>query len=803
MSIPPPIEAPPPPIKSSEPEEDEEDDDDPWDVEMELTESTPRPTEETQLDVSMMLARHATQDATRLRTFKAFLDDSNVLATYRPSHTASPLSDEKTAQIFCHFVAATGPCLSIFERQASTPSVLFSNTPIPASQKTLWTYELPSLALNHPPLMHAILAVSALHIAKLQQTSEGPSFKHFTYALRRVSKLIGLPKRRNECTTLAANLLLGFYEVMLADHSKWNIHLSGARILVMEIDFAGWTRKVRRMRAQAKARIAETPIMGYEDYIRIAGIPETLLPDKDWEIDEGLVSRLTGIQVHYDSQFQVKASPLVKIEEDLTSKDIESLKVQSDLYWWYCKQDIFQGMVSGNRLLMPYEHWTYCPPRGQIGKLENTYATMDYLCLIMARITDFGGKDRKRKLRMIAAQGQWRPPPGLFGPPKPSDSTSKADSAVRRKSVPGVSASSSTTFSAGSHGPNGNGGHSSATSTDPSAPRIPHQMGPATSPGSTVPMYGMMPPPTGPIKMHSAFNMMAANLSDTGFQEQSPTTPTMTPQDLETETRAALAEHASIAKAFDLFAESLGPEYSCLPADAAPPISTPFGPALQYRTHPIACIWAFYYVGRILIHRMHPHMPPAAMLSAGVTAHLTATYAQTVGKICAGLYCPQQYSLQTGNLNPNLGGALMESTFPLFFAAVQFQDAGQRGWTISKLRDIARLTGWQTSAAVAAGCEICWERMGQAGKGPTYTPTMDRSNKDERVSGKSRRGPMNSGQDSASVKREGGKGGEDEEPPSIINHDRRFINVNPSARVHWALGLLSVEDDLEKLDLDK
>ena len=36
----------------------------------------------------------------------------------------------------------------------------------------------------------------------------------------------------------------------------------------------------------------------------------------------------------------------------------------------------------------------------------------------------------------------------------------------------------------------------------------------------------------------------------------------------------------------------------------------------------------------------------------------------------------------------------------------------------------------------------------------------------------------------------------------LTNRDQRFINVNPNARVSWALGIFGVED-IKKLDLDK
>ena len=798
--------------------DEDEDADDPYDVEMQLEHAIQRDFD-SQRGTALMFGREPSYDTLRARSIGAYLNTPNVLATYRPSYSTSPLTDEATARIFYHFVAVTGPCISIFERQVTSSSNPFGNMGVAASAKSLWTYTLPNVALNHPPLMHAMLALSALHIARLQQTSEGPSIKHFTYALRRVSKLISLPKRRNEVATLAALLLIGFHEILLADHMKWNIHLGGAKILVMEIDFAGSVRRLRRMRRRAMQRLATTQLKPGDDYVQIAGVPQSVLDDRDWEIDQNLVSQLTGMHVQYDNQWH-NTSHAPSPVEDMSDKDIDDFRLQQDLYWWYAKQDIFQGMVSGNQLLMPYDEWLYCPPRGQIGLLDKTFATMDHLCLIMARLVDFGGKDQKRKRRAVAAQGgQWRPPPGFFGPGNPpvppiqgasTVKTHASSSSAAGQQRPSVQHTSSAPVVGKTPGVSTRA-HSSTAPAAPSA--LPPQVG-------GQPMYGMIPPSNGPVEMHSAFCAMTANLYNSGLPTPSPPTPIET--SLEAETTVALSEHTAITTAFDRFSVSLGPDFEPLPPDAAQPISTPFGHALQYRSYPIYCIWNLYHVGRILLHRLHPHSPPAAMVSAGVNAAKTAHHAQTVGKICAGLYMPalSPFTSQVSStplpsphgLHPFLGSALIESTFPLFFAAVQYSDTGQRGWTVAKLRDVARLTGWQTSATVAAGCEKCWEKMGEAGKGPKYVPTVPRPDRgaDDRVPsvGAQRpepyRGDNVTRQGEDARRRENAARGEgsEEEPDPMINPDRRFINVNPNARVHWALGLLGVEEDLRSLDLD-
>ena len=721
-------------------------------------------------ELNSLLVKNQPQATNRPRNFAAYLDTPNILATYRPSHLASPLRDDRVARIFAHFVHVTGPSISIYERQASNSPSAFNNIAVPSSQKMLWSYLIPSLALQNTALLHAVLALSAVHIAKLQGTSDAPSLKHFTYAARRVGKLLGPSKQRHDAATLAAVLLLGFYEVLSADHSRWSLHLSGAKNLVMEIDYAGMTRTIFRMRHRAKLNCAQNYCTTFEEILQVADIPASLLSDADWEVDQDVLSLLTGYQIDYSGQWQ----PNLNHQEEYQNfgeTEVEDYKIKCDLRWWYCKQDIFQGMVSGDRLLMPYDFWQYCPPRGQIGKLQCSYATMDHLCLVMARLIDFGGKDRARKQRVIASQGgQWIPPPGFF--PGSQNPSPKADNDAAGK--PSVD----------------NAGRATANES-----KRRQQPGSGKPPPITpLPgMFGMYPPPSQPIQRHSAVEMMEASLSESAFTKPLPPQNTADAKDLKTATQIALAEHAAISDAFETFVSLLPATFQPLPADSSLPITTPFGPALQYRTYTIACIWSFYYVGRILLHRLHPHMPPAAMISAGVTAHLTSKYAQMIGKISAGLYNPQQSNIQAGSLPPQLSAALIENTLFLLFAGVQYQDAAQRGWTISKLYEISARTGWQSSASIAAACEVAWQTMGKAGRGPPYEPTMDRNNQDPRIraafEGRGAGNSVSSASPPSEAKNE----------HTILSHDRELIDRNASSRVHWALGLLSVEDDIAKL----
>ena len=97
-----------------------------------------------------------------------------------------------------------------------------------------------------------MLALASLHIAKLQNEPITAALKHYAISLRRVAKCLGSPTRRNEPATLAAAMLLAFFECWTADHQKWSNHLLGARQLVREIDFAGMTRYIKTQKVQKR-----------------------------------------------------------------------------------------------------------------------------------------------------------------------------------------------------------------------------------------------------------------------------------------------------------------------------------------------------------------------------------------------------------------------------------------------------------------------------------------------------------------------------------------------------------------------
>lgn len=138
--------------------------------------------------------------------------------------------------------------------------------------------------------------------------------------------------------------------------------------------------------------------------------------------------------------------------------------------------------------------------------------------------------------------------------------------------------------------------------------------------------------------------------------------------DLEGNTRVALAEWESIRQAFEVFRAQLGPDFEPLDPEYEPSQDTPFGPALTYRTFSIAGIWMNYHMGLISLQRSHPSMPPVAMMAAGMAARQTAPWANTIGRIAAGLSGDVSREKSISTL---VGAAFIESSFCLFVAGVQ------------------------------------------------------------------------------------------------------------------------------------
>ena len=302
-------------------------------------------------DVHHILALANSRPDQDMRSYHSFLDESNILANYMPKFHNSPLMHSPTAKVFCHFVAATGPLLSSYGRHPVNPALFFSGTPAPKSNQALWTYTIPTLALSNHALLQSMLALAALQISRLQSTSLTVPMKHYHFALRRVAHSVSIPSKRATISTLAATLLLAHFEVISGEHSKWSSHLTGARQLLLEVDFKGMTQRI----INEKARLASNVNMNWSRpfvnaQFQSYGDDLPWVPDPS-SVDEGVVAQLTGMKVKYDRHGSVIDESNQKSKRPLSEKEMDEYQTYRDLFWFFTKLDMIQSLIRGRPLL--------------------------------------------------------------------------------------------------------------------------------------------------------------------------------------------------------------------------------------------------------------------------------------------------------------------------------------------------------------------------------------------------------------------------------------------------------------------
>jgi hypothetical protein len=221
----------------------------------------------------------------------------------------------------------------------------------------------PVISFNHPALLQAILALGSLQMAKLQGIPATASMKHYHLSLRRLAKNYQSPMRRTQPATLAATLLLGFYEVWNGDHGKWCKHMWGARAIIREIPLKEMTKAVLGLKRRRQQRLRDLllrqqqkhgqPHFGAVDGFGIPLDDEYSTPEGDFTgINAGLISQITGRTVSYEEFGHIyNDDGQKKSTRNYTERDIETYEHISDLYWWYCKMDVYQSILGATSLL--------------------------------------------------------------------------------------------------------------------------------------------------------------------------------------------------------------------------------------------------------------------------------------------------------------------------------------------------------------------------------------------------------------------------------------------------------------------
>ena len=228
------------------------------------------------------------------------------------------------------------------------------------------------MAFSHPALMQAMLALASLQMARLEGVPSTASMKHYHLSLRRIAKNYNNPNRRAQPATLAASLLLGFYEVWNSDHDKWCKHMWGARAVIREVPLQRMTRDLLAIKRKRARMLHEESVRQQDDGFYYE-LPEH---DIDWmegdmdRMDTDFISELTGRVVNYGDAGLVREMDQVPPPRTYTRRDIETYQHTVDLFWWYCKQDVYQSFLGGTRLLYVTSSLQYLFPPSESSLID-------------------------------------------------------------------------------------------------------------------------------------------------------------------------------------------------------------------------------------------------------------------------------------------------------------------------------------------------------------------------------------------------------------------------------------------------
>lgn len=209
-----------------------------------------------------------------------------------------------------------------------------------------------------------MLALASLQLAKLRDSPPTAALRHYHRAIRRIAKSVKSPSRRTQPATLAATLLLGYFEVWSSDHTKWCNHLFGARILFREMSLGEMTRScfpAKRMRQHQEARgyrLGHISSYFYGSH-RHAASPQS----GQHTLDYGFLNAITGLAVSPEDYGDGEGQLSDERCSSATDKEIEKYDIICDLFWWYCKMDVYQSILGGTKLLYVF---LLCSPSGNV-----------------------------------------------------------------------------------------------------------------------------------------------------------------------------------------------------------------------------------------------------------------------------------------------------------------------------------------------------------------------------------------------------------------------------------------------------
>lgn len=256
-----------------------------------------------------------------------------------------------------YFVHITSPSISLYERE---PYELTRTNPDKSGTgvggNDLWCRKftsilterhvhlsnfvgtIPLMAFQNAGLLQAVLALASLQLANLQRAPPTTAMKHYHLAILRVKDNVSSATKRTRLSTLATLLLLSFFEVWAADHSKWCKHLFGASILLREIPMLRMSR--RCLPIKRRRELQNMPAS------------ERQLHLGDTSLNYELLQVITGVAVRAEDYGLGDNQPLIDPHLPASEADIKKFENHADLFWWFCKMDVYQSFLGGTKLLL-------------------------------------------------------------------------------------------------------------------------------------------------------------------------------------------------------------------------------------------------------------------------------------------------------------------------------------------------------------------------------------------------------------------------------------------------------------------
>jgi hypothetical protein len=199
-----------------------------------------------------------------------------------------------------------------------------------------------------------MLALGSLQVAKLRKIPATAAMKHYHLAIRRVAKNVKSISRRIHPATIAASLLLAYFEVWNSDHNKWCNHMFGASLLFKEVPLKEMTKAILPLKRRKRRQMEKQNMQPFDPFSQYSGYSQAAMRNYDLDdLDVNLLSRITGLSLKNEDYGQgtdedADPPPSGKYRTD---RDIENYEHLRDLYWWYSKMEVYQSILGGTRLL--------------------------------------------------------------------------------------------------------------------------------------------------------------------------------------------------------------------------------------------------------------------------------------------------------------------------------------------------------------------------------------------------------------------------------------------------------------------